>query len=393
MMAETTAPDVLLVAENGGPGGIGRYCVDLADVMGDRAAVVCLCPTPCLGAACWLAGQCERRGIRLATVPMPPKAWRAGLAGLVGLWKRTGRPLIHVNGRRGNAVAMAAHLSTPGFRYVTTVHGVLGLHARRNAVYRLVDLVAGRAASAVIAVSADTKERLVRAGASAARTYVVPNALADLDMRALRAVAERRWPARRDQGPLRIGFLGRLSPEKGTRELLRVASRLRESGTAVKISIAGDGPDRDWMEMESQALRDSAFVSFRGVVDDAVRFLAELDVLVLPSHNEGMPYALLEAMAAGCAIVAFETGGIPEVVCNSSLGILVRPGDIDGLVAALRQLAERPADVVSIGRAASDHVLAQYRLESRMPLLSAAYGMSVGPASVSDDRTADAGGA
>jgi glycosyltransferase involved in cell wall biosynthesis len=390
-LAETNAPDVLLVAENGGPGGIGRYCVDLAGIMGDRAAIVCLCPTPCLGATCWLAGQCKRRGVRLMTVPMPPKAWRVGLVGLVGIWKRAGRPMIHVNGRRGNAVAMVARLSTPGFRYVTTVHGVLGLHARRNAIYRLVDLVAGRVASAVVAVSADTKARLVRAGISAGRTYVVPNGLADVDLRALQAVAERRWCVRRDKGPLRIGFLGRLSPEKGTHELIRMASRLHESRAAVTIAIAGDGPDRDWMEMESKALRDHGFVSFLGVVDDAQTFLAGVDVLVLPSHNEGMPYALLEAMAAGCAIVAFAAGGIPEVVCDPSLGFLVRSGDIDGFVAAVRRLAEQPAEVESIGRAASDHVLAHYRLESRVPLLSVAYGMPIGLASGLDDPTPDAG--
>lgn len=383
----TPSPAVLLVAESGDAGGIGRYCVDLAGAMGARSGVVCLCPVPCAGAeTCWLAAQCASRGVPLETVPMPPKGWRAGLIGLLRVWRRTGRPLLHVNGRRGNAVAFIGRLSTPGLRYVTTVHGVLGLHDRRNALYRLVDLVAGRGASAVIAVSVDTQRRLLRARSPRARTHVVPNALAAPDMAALREAAVRRWRTKRDDEPLRIGFLGRLSPEKGTRELLVTARALRARGARATVAIAGDGPDREWMMSEARVLIEEGFVTFHGEIRDAAQFLGEIDVLLIPSRNEGLPYALLEAMAAGCAIVAFEVGGVLEVVCDPSLGILVRPGDVEGLSAVLVRLCDDRESIIIMGRAASEHVAEHYALEGRVPLLSRVYGIDVTPERGPDDR-------
>jgi glycosyltransferase involved in cell wall biosynthesis len=373
---DIASPAVLLTAESGDSGGIGRYCVDLAGALGERARVVCLCPVPCAGAGgCWLAGQCATRGARLLSVAMPTKDWRTGLSGLVGLWKRTGRPLIHVNGRRGNSIAMAARLTVPGLHYVTTVHGLLDLHSRRNAVYRLVDLAACHTANAVIAVSADTGRRLARAGSPRARTYVVPNGLAEDDMNALCAVADRRSGAGRNGSPLRLGFLGRLSPEKGTRELLQVSRRLYESGARATVAIAGDGPDREWLMAESRAMLESGFMSYRGVAEDAASFLAEVDVLVMPSHNEGMPYVLLEGMAAGCAVVAFGVGGIPEVLDDPSLGVLIRPGDTDELAGSLERLCEAPDMATKIGEAGSEQVRERFTLGSRLPLISQAYGI------------------
>jgi glycosyltransferase involved in cell wall biosynthesis len=373
-------PAILLVAEGGDAGGIGRYCVDLAGAIGARAGLLCLCPAPCGGVeTCWLAAQCANRGIQLETVAMPAKAWRTGLTGLVRVWRRTGRPLLHVNGRRGNAVALVARLLNPAMRYVTTVHGVLGLHDRRNAVYRLVDLVAGRGASAVIAVSVDTQRRLLRAGSPRARTHVVLNALAEPDLARFREIADRRWAADRHDGPLRIGFLGRLSPEKGTRELLETAMALRTSGARMTVAIGGDGPDRDWMTEKANALIEEGLLRFHCEVPDSARFLGDLDVLVIPSRNEGLPYVLLEAMAAGCAVVAFGVGGIPEVVTDPSLGILVRQGDVQALSAALRRLDDDRTLVVSLGRAGSNHIANQYALSRRLPLLSSVYGIDVVP--------------
>lgn len=369
-------PAVLLIVESGDSGGIGRYCVDLAELLGARASVVCLCDVPCSGAGgCWLAGQCKTRGAHLLTVPMPAKNWRLGLSGLVGLWKRTGRPLVHVNGRRGNSLAITARATQSGFRFITTAHGILGLHARRNAPYRLVDLAACRTAKAAIAVSADTGRRLIRAGSPRRKTFVIPNALAESDLRSLCGVADQRRTVGDDGEPLRIGFLGRLGLEKGTHELLEVARRLHEADPSITFAIAGDGPDREWFMSESRALRESGSMSWHGAVQDVASFLQQVDVVLMPSHNEGMPYVLLEAMAAGCAVVAFGVGGIPEVVSDPSLGVLVRPGDVHGLVEELARLSDTPALVTSIGQAASAHVREHFALRSRVPILLRVYDL------------------
>ena len=303
---------VLLVAENGEAGGIGRYCVDLAEGIGERGQVqvVCLCPAPC-GVRCWLGQDCARRSIVLHRIDMPKRAWGHGLVGLLDVWRSSGKPLIHVNGRRGNSVAFAARLTVRAFRFVTTVHGVLGLHDRRNLIYRLVDLAAGRAARAVIAVTADTRRRLVAAGSPAGRTFAIGNGLAASGLEDLRRVAATRGGSTlTDQ--LRIGFLDRLSPEKGTTELVTVARALAAADAKAVLAIAGDGPYRDWMKRATAAPGDRERIRWYGTVSNVPAFLRDVDVLVMPSHNEGSSYALLESMAAGCAVVAFAVGGIPK---------------------------------------------------------------------------------
>jgi glycosyltransferase involved in cell wall biosynthesis len=105
---------------------------------------------------------------------------------------------------------------------------------------------------------------------------------------------------------------------------------------------------------------------------DVPAVLAGFDIFVMPSHNEGLPYGLLEAMAAGCAVVAFRVGGIPEVVDDPRLGLLVAPGDVDGFVRAVLELAADPAQQRSLGSAAAAHIPAAFALRDRLSLLEAA---------------------
>jgi glycosyltransferase involved in cell wall biosynthesis len=374
----TRPPELLVVAEDGQPGGIGRYCVDVAAVIGEGSAVACLCPIDCDGRSCWLAQRCAARDVELIRVPMPRRGWRTGLRGLVGVWRRRGKPVIHANGRRGNFVSVLARLTVPGYRFITTAHGMLGLHDRRNVVYRVVDIGATRAAWAVIAVSADTRRRLVAAGSPARRTHLVLNGLTDADLARFGETAAGRAGATRHG--TRIGFLGRLSREKGTAELVRLGASLSVEDPVADgpghgpthLVIAGDGPERDRVATELADGIDAGRVTLTGAIDDVAGFLGGIDILVMPSHNEGLPYVLLEAMAAGCAVVAFRVGGIPEVIDAPETGVLVPPGDVDGLIAAVRALIADPARAAAIGAAARSRIVAAFALPDRLPLLAAA---------------------
>jgi glycosyltransferase involved in cell wall biosynthesis len=375
-------PEVLIVAEDGDAGGIGRYCVDLAALLGARAHVVCLCPTACEARRAGSPANARPMTWQLVRVPMPARGWRSwvvtGLIRALEIQPTTHDP--RQRPARQLRVVGGSLVSMPGFRYVTTAHGVLGLHARRNVLYRVVDLAASRGATRVIAVSADTRRRLVRAGSPGGRTVVILNGLGEAELRAYGSVAERRTQ-RPAQGPLRVGFLGRLSPEKGTRELLEVARSLLAEDTSSTARDRGrrSGPG---VAGERRAGTDGDRAAFpgEGAIRDVAGFLASVDVLVMPSHNEGLPYVLLEAMAAGCGVVAFRVGGIPEVVADESMGVLVEPGDVRALVRAVVELAADPARVRSLGQAAAAHVQARFALRDRLPDLARAYGRELAPA-------------
>ena len=120
-------------------------------------------------------------------------------------------------------------------------------------------------------------------------------------------------------------FAGRLSPEKGIADLVAAAHDL-------PLVVAGDGPLRD---LVPDAL---GFVGH----DELERLYDEAAVVVLPSYREGLPLAVLEAMAHGRPVVATRVGGIPDLVEDGATGFLVEPGDVDGLRAALLRLLADP---------------------------------------------------
>ena len=138
--------------------------------------------------------------------------------------------------------------------------------------------------------------------------------------------------------PLRLLFLGEIGPRKGVFDLLKAMSLIQQSapGSAF-LEIGGNKMEAELKE----AIRDlwlEDCVHFNGFVSGGQKedLLRRSDVFVLPSYNEGLPISILEAMSNGCAIVSTPVGGIPEVVKEN--GVLVQPGDVQGIANAILQL-------------------------------------------------------
>jgi glycosyltransferase involved in cell wall biosynthesis len=134
--------------------------------------------------------------------------------------------------------------------------------------------------------------------------------------------------------------VGRLSREKAHIDLLAAFKRLGESKPEIssKLIIVGDGPERAGLEAAAKSLGCKERVIFAGQVSDVQTFYATADVFVLPSHSEGSPNVLLEAMAANLPIVATTVGGVPEMVENNESALLVPPNDPRSIAVAITRL-------------------------------------------------------
>jgi glycosyltransferase involved in cell wall biosynthesis len=147
-------------------------------------------------------------------------------------------------------------------------------------------------------------------------------------------------PSPRTQRPLRAVSLGRLGQNKGTYDLVRAIGMLpADVRNDLLITLAGDGEVAEAREcIRSSGLDD--VIQVVGWVDPGVRdrMLAESAILLLPSYSEGLPMAVLEAMAHGVVPVTTAVGAIPEVVSDGVNGLLVRPGNAEQLAAALQSL-------------------------------------------------------
>jgi glycosyltransferase involved in cell wall biosynthesis len=141
--------------------------------------------------------------------------------------------------------------------------------------------------------------------------------------------------------------VGRLSREKAHLDLLEGFNRLRKTKPEIsgKLIIVGAGPERPKLEAAAASL--GCPVIFTGEVSDVQAFYALADVFVLPSHSEGSPNVLLEAMAENVPVVATGVGGVPEMVENNESALLVPPNDPTSLAASIervltdRELAQR----------------------------------------------------
>src|SRR5207244_4478612 len=123
-----------------------------------------------------------------------------------------------------------------------------------------------------------------------------------------------------------VGAAGRLSPEKGFDVLVDAIALVRDHNPDVAFAIFGDGPCRPDLQQQISSLGLTGAVALAGFRLDLDQYLPHLDLLVLPSHTEGLPNVVLEACAAGVPVVATAVGGTPEVIEDGASGFLVPPG-------------------------------------------------------------------
>ncbi len=166
-----------------------------------------------------------------------------------------------------------------------------------------------------------------------------------------------RYKPRVHAGPgSRLLFVGRLTPGKGVSLLLESVRRLESEPLDAVLTVVGDGDYRAELERLALELRISSRVTFLGYQSQTAvrRLLAEADVFVLPSFAEGVPVSLMEAMAAGLPVVATAVGGVSELVEHERTGLVVPPGDVEALTAALERLilnADLRNELARAGRA------------------------------------------
>jgi glycosyltransferase involved in cell wall biosynthesis len=143
-------------------------------------------------------------------------------------------------------------------------------------------------------------------------------------------------------GQLAVGTMGELTQQKGYRYLLEAIPEILKSVPSVKFFIAGEGELKKSLLVLRDKLGLQSSVSFLGFRDDVPRLLSAFDIFVLPSLWEGLPVALIEAMAAGKPIVATDVDGNCEVTGRDAAGIAVEPLDPPALATALLELLGDP---------------------------------------------------
>jgi glycosyltransferase involved in cell wall biosynthesis len=278
---------------------------------------------------------------------------------------RTGAAIIHVN---TSALLVAAILGRPGgARLVWHVHEIV---VRPPAVAWLFRLLPPLRADRVIAVSDAVRRNLTRWRWARPRVVVVRNGISP---------RTGPLPDRSGEHRLTVAFVGRLNRWKGYEVFVAAVGRLAGRYPTARFVVAGDPPPGEAWRTDDLASRIAAAgladrVERLGRVADGAALFDATDIAVVPSTwPDPLPTVVLEAMRAGCAVVASDHGGAPEMIERDRSGLLVPPGDPAALADALARLLDDAALRHDLGLAAADRVAAAFTVARSMDGLEAVY--------------------
>jgi glycosyltransferase involved in cell wall biosynthesis len=235
---------------------------------------------------------------------------------------------------------------------------------RNTWVHRRLERRSNAALDRVIAVSGATnRDWVARTGIDARRVLTIPNGIDPEQFR-------RRWPKRvarkglglPDDEWVILGAVGRLDAVKGFEYLIEALARLKVAAPKVRLVLAGEGPLRGKLEALARRTGVGDSVHFVGFQADIQQVYDALDVFVLSSLSEALPYVLLEAMATELPCVGSNVGGVPEIIAPGETGFLVPPSESAALAVALQALLESPASRQRMGQAGRERILRDFNI-------------------------------
>jgi glycosyltransferase involved in cell wall biosynthesis len=285
---------------------------------------------------------------------------------------REQRPrILHTHTAKAGTVGRLAALLAGDARPEVVVHTFHGHVLRgyfgplKSGAFRLLERLLARVTTRLIAVSPQVRDDLVALGVAPADKFSVVRLGIELAERLETAAEGADARARLGIGAERfvIGWVGRMTGVKRTDDVLESLRLLRERGVDAVLVLVGDGPDRDHVEQHASELGIVRHCLFLGYQEDVSAWYRAFDALILPSANEGTPVVAIEALAAGCPVVATGVGGVPDVVRDGVDGFLVPMGDTDALAERLARLAADPELRATMGAAGRESVPSRYAVE------------------------------
>lgn len=301
--------------------------------------------------------RARRSGLSVRMVHCQGRAdWRA-IRQIEECIQDDGIQLLHTHGYKADLYGYVAARRS-GKPIVATCHNWVGGTAALG-IYNHLDRMALKRFHGLAAVSDSVAQRLLAFGVSAKKIRTIANGI---DVPTFERAHPS--PALNFDGNKVVAMVARLDLQKGFEYLLPAAGKLCVTFPGLKFVIIGEGPDRKAIADMIQRFGLQSKVILAGQRSDMPGIYAAMDVFVLPSLNEGLPMTILEAMAASKPVVATRVGAVPKVIQDGETGLLVDPGDTDGLRNALASLLADSDLCHRIGAAGHDWVSRNYTSEA-----------------------------
>jgi RraA family protein len=356
-------------------GGAGRHLMDLSEGLIERGCEVHLISSPYRMDSLFQQRLEQARSIRHVSLPIAHGIGPNDFASLVQVRRYLRRfgpfDIVHGHASKGGALARLAAAGSRA-RVLYTLHGFIamdpGVSRRKRLFYQAIEWTLSKLTDRIVSVAPEEHRACLSRGLGRSRVILIPNGVDPIAFGS-------RFETRRALGlpgelPI-VGFIGRLVEQKAPDVLIRAFAEAVRVLPEALLAIVGTGP----LEASVRRLADELEIGSR------VRWLGErpgtmvlpaFDLLALSSRKEGLPYVLLEAMAAGLPIVATRPAGVELLVDHGQNGLVVAPDDPGAMASALVALLSDPALRQRQGRASLERA-AQFTAQAMVDRTLAAY--------------------
>ena len=350
---ETDRLRVLEVIGNAIVGGMETFVARLCERLIRRHDfdVVCLCPYESASTHALRDLGCV---VHVAPLPDEP-VWR-GIQYASALVADEGIDVIHTHLTNAHLLGGIVGKIT-GTPVLATVHG-RDVQAADLSMQRIAD-------THLHVVSRATLYQALSAGVRRDRISCIINGVdADRFAPGVGSGALRRACGVGEEIPL-VGFIGRLSHEKGPELFVRAAGAILQRHPEAHAVMIGEGSMREYLETLAEETGIAARLHLVGLRDDIPDCLRQLAILVSSSRSEGTPLAIMEAQATGVPVVVTHVGGLPEIVTMGETGVLVPPGDAEAIAHVVGNLLDDPDDRRRLGLNARQRMTERFSLGAR----------------------------
>ena len=291
--------------------------------------------------------------------PMDPRT----VTGLLDLCRRLSVDIWHAHDHKSNALGLLLARMRP-MHLVTTAHGWT-FDTPRARLYQRVDDWCLPRYERVITVSPQLHEHCLRLGVKPERLCEIPNGVEIEKFRpAGDPSAARKTLGISERRPV-IGFVGRLSVEKGVDRAITTLAALHASSLRAELHLIGDGPERQRLQTLANELGVKHAVRFWGWQTELTKFYQAMSMLILPSLTEGLPNVVLEAMAMGVPVAATDVGATARVLDHGQCGVILS-SDVASWASQIKPLLGNPLLRASTARLARQRVESHYTFDRRV---------------------------
>ncbi|MBI5242178.1 MAG: glycosyltransferase family 4 protein [Elusimicrobia bacterium] len=287
-----------------------------------------------------------------------PAAWK-----LARMAREEGASIVHAHHPRAHAVALIARLLGSRSKLLVTRRVIFPIRTNPFSALKYRAPLIDR----FIAVCHAAADELAKAGVPRSRISVIPS-----------AVEISRWEEARKaraslppQGPFRIGLIGHYAVFKGHEVLLEAAKEILAAFPDARFVLAGRGTEE--LRGKAESLGIAAQVDILGPRDDVPDIVSKLHIFAMPSLQEGIATALMEAQVAGVPCVASRVGGIPDVLVDGETGLLVEPRNPKALADAILRLLRNPSEAQALAKRGCERVKSLFALPAVADRLEALY--------------------